>query len=117
MPIKIYIDPQKIEGDIMENWNKNLPHLTDEIREDCNEFCKYDKGILVESSEIHSEPEKGIITWETPYAKRQYYEIKTAHKKEGHPNATWRWFHKAKAKKIKEWKLKAQRCLEGKLLQ
>lgn len=95
---------QKLRG----AWNdKTLYELTSAIREDCNEFVRFDQGQLKESSYTASEPQKGIIVWREPYAKRVYYT--------GHPRthrnakASLRWAEVAKAKYHKEWHTLAQK--------
>ncbi len=112
MPVKINFIRHATEARLMGAFNKGLPLLASEIRADCNEYCKMDAGGLIASSLIHSRLEAGEIVWQTPYAKRQYWEIRTAYKKEGHPKATWKWAEVAKRRNLAKWQRQAQRLLE-----
>ena len=107
MPVKISINVPNVEAKVKGAWDETLPLLSEEILADCNEYCKKDKGALRDSSLIHSIPKEGKLVWQTPYARRQYWEIETA-SKDSNENATWKWCHVAKANKLKEWIEKAQ---------
>lgn len=98
--MKITIDQAKIKQKIDSASEKALWATTTEIKADCNEFVKRDHGDLEDSAQIHSEPHKGIIVYDMPYAKRQYWEIKTSLT----PGRTWRWFETAKRKYGDRWK-------------
>ena len=112
MPVKILIDPQKVGARVMSTWNNEvLGPLSTEVLADCNEYCKEDNHALIDSSLIHSEPDKGRLVWETPYAKRQYWEIKTSLT----PGRTWKWCETAKRKHKARWQRLAERGLRSKL--
>lgn len=98
--MKITIDKAQIKQKIDSAAEKALWATTTEIKADCNEFVKRDIGTLENSAQIKSEPQKGLITYDTPYAKRQYWEIKTSLT----PGRTWRWFETAKQKYGDRWK-------------
>jgi hypothetical protein len=91
MPVTIKINEssirQKADNPLSE---RGMEMLCSQILADCNKFCKEDTGALIASSMIHSDLKHGKLIWQTPYAARQYYEIKTAYKDKNH-NATWRW--------------------------
>jgi hypothetical protein len=91
-----------VETRIRMKWMEVMPQISKEILNDCNEFCKMDTGQLIASSYIHSRPENGILVWRTPYARRQYWEIRTAYKDEN-PKATWKWCEAAKATYAGKW--------------
>ena len=59
--------------------------------------------MLIDSSLIHSDLKHGVLRWQTPYAARQYYEIRTAYT-DVNPNASWRWCEVAKQAHQDEWK-------------
>ena len=50
------------------------------------------------------------MRWQTPYARRQYWEIRTAYKDEN-PRATWKWVHVAKSKYQEKWTRQAARLM------
>lgn len=111
MPVKIKIDPARVTTTVMGAWDKGLYTLSSEILADCNEYCKVDQNSLIMSSETHSRLDKGVLVWQTPYARRQYWDIKTSLT----PGRTWKWCETAKRKKLKEWQRLAQRLVNDNL--
>ncbi len=75
---------------------------------DCNYYCKQDQEGLIGSSETLSEPEKGVLRWHTPYARRQYY--LDAARKDKNPNARKMWAHHAASVHGNEWLLRMQKA-------
>ena len=112
MPVKINISKGAVVAKVENAFKAGLPQLSEEILNDCNEYCKMDSGALIDSSLTHSRPQEGLLIWQTPYARRQYWEIRTAYTKEGHSNATWKWCEAAKKNHLEQWKRQAQRALE-----
>ena len=107
MSVKFDINENRIAVKIDNAWKNGLEMLSSEILKDCNFYCKEDTGMLIMSSFIHSRLKDGLLVWQTPYAARQYYEIRTAYKDVNH-NATWRWCEVAKQRHGAEWARKAQ---------
>jgi hypothetical protein len=101
MPVKININKHTLETKVQTAWDKGLAILTEGIKDDCNQYCKYENGALSRSADIHSIPKEGKIIWQTPYARRQYWEIKT--NLSGDPKRTWKWVHAAKAEHERQW--------------
>lgn len=115
MPIKIMIDPNKVGARVMGVFEEVLPEVSEEILADCNEYCKEDQNTLIMSSLEHKEDlKRGRLIWDTPYAKRQYWEIRTAHK-QPNPQASWRWCEVAKRKHKEGWANLAERRMKEKL--
>lgn len=114
MPVKINIQKHAVEARVMGAFKDSLPQLTEEIKNDCNQFCKFDSGELASSADRHSKPDQGKIIWQTAYARRQYWEIRTAFKTVN-PNATWRWCEHAKQRYLAKWAQQAKVLLEGNL--
>ncbi len=110
MGVKIEIDIPKLSTKISQTVNSNMGVLANEILNDINQYCKEDTGMLIASSYIHSKLNDGRLIWQTPYARRQYYEIKTAHK-DVNPNASWKWCEVAKSRFRAEWERKARKIL------
>ena len=111
MPVKIQFDKSRCVTRITNSFNTGLGMLSGEILNDCNQYCKRGKGMLIASSYIHSQLDKGLLIWQTPYAKRQYWEIKTAYT-DVNPNATWKWCEVAKRVCQNKWERQAQRLME-----
>ena len=111
MPVKIRIDPNQVGQKVMTAWKDGLTALSEEILADCNEYCKEDQHTLIDSSLAASIPSEGKLIWETPYAKRQYWAIKTSLT----PGRTWKWCETAKRKHKERWKRLAERGLRENL--
>jgi hypothetical protein len=111
MPVRIYIDQNQCAAKVKTAWEKGLFALSSEILADCNEYCKEDHHTLIDSSLDHSKPEIGRLVWQTPYAKRQYWEIRTSLT----PGRTWKWCETAKRKWLRKWKQKAEEGLRNNL--
>jgi hypothetical protein len=111
MPVKIYIATNKVEHRIEYAFHQGLGTLANEILNDCNQYVKEDTGTLLMSSYIHSKLDEGKLIWQTPYARRQYWEIRTAYT-DVNPNASWKWCEVAKKKHLEQWKKQAQRAME-----
>lgn len=80
--------------------------------EDANAYCRYWSGELVSSSK-NSRLEKGLLIWDTPYARRVYY-LGTPNKRIN-PNASILWAHKAAAIHGKQWRNKALSVIKGEI--
>lgn len=98
MPVKINIDKAAVLAKIDLSDPKKLKVLSEEILADCNEYCKFDTGNLIDSSLIASQLDRGLLVWATPYAARQYYQIRTAYN-----GRTWRWAEVAKNNRLDRW--------------
>ena len=107
MAVKFHINETSIQFKMDNIWNNGLEMLSAIILKDCNRFCKRDSGILIASSYIHSDLKKGRLVWQTPYAARQYYEIRTAYK-DKNSEASWRWCEVAKQNFKDRWAQQAQ---------
>lgn len=111
MAVKININQRAVEAKVMGAFEKSLSILSEEILNDCNQYCKEDNGALIASSQIHSDLKAGKLVWQTPYARRQYWEIRTAYT-DTNPGARWKWAHYAKSKLMRKWERQAQRLME-----
>lgn len=111
MPVKIMINRHAVEAAVRGAWEKGLPLLSEEVLNDCNQYCKEDTGALIASSQIHSKLKEGVLVWQTPYARRQYWEIRTAYR-DVNPHASWKWCEVAKRAHADRWQKQAQKLLE-----
>ena len=107
MAVKFNINANTIKVKIDNTWQSGLEMLSAEVLKDCNRYCKEDTGALIISSYIHSRLKEGKLIWQTPYAARQYYEIRTAYK-DVNSNASWRWCEVAKKLHGADWAKIAQ---------
>lgn len=111
MPVKINIPKSAVIAKVTGAFQAGLPQLSEEILNDCNQFCKEDTGTLIASSLVHSKLDEGKLIWQTPYARRQYWAIRSAFKTVN-PGATWRWCEYAKQRHKARWERQAQRLME-----
>ena len=107
MPVKVDVDTLKIQAKMDHAWKQGLEMLSSQILRDCNRYCKEDTGMLIASSQIHSDLKNGKLVWQTPYAARQYYEIRTAYK-DVNSEASWRWCEVARTNHLERWQRQAQ---------
>lgn len=110
MAVKIDINEDKIVYKIDRTISKGMGELSSIILQDCNRYCKEDTGALIISSYVHSDLNNGKLIWRTPYAARQYYEIRTAHT-DVNEQASWRWCEVAKNNHQERWARQAQALL------
>lgn len=111
MAIQIKINQNAVEARVKTAWERGLYVLSNEILNDCNQYCKEDTGMLIASSLIHSRPQVGRLVWLTPYAKRQYWAIRTSLT----PGRTWKWCETAKSKCRDKWKRIAEKGMRENL--
>ena len=113
MGVRININKAAVKQKLISRFDeRTLPALSEQILKDCNEYCKEDTGALIASSLLHSRPEKGQLVWATPYARRQYWEIRSA-SHDVRPQASWRWCLKAKQMHLDSWRALAQKLFRG----
>ena len=111
MPVRINIDPNQCAAKVEGAWQKGLFALSSQVLADCNQYVKRDKGTLESSSYAHSQLGEGRLIWQTPYAKRQYWEIQTSLT----PGRTWKWCETAKRKCKDTWRRIAEKALRENL--
>lgn len=111
MPVTIRIDPKKCEAKVQGAWDKGLYVLSSQVLGDCNQYVKIDQHTLESSSYLASKLDEGRLVWDTPYAKRQYWEIKTSLT----PGRTWKWCETAKRKFKSDWQKLAEKLLRSNL--
>ena len=114
MPVKIKFNKERCVWRIENSWESTKGLLASEVLNDCNQYCKEDTGMLIASSYIHSRLDEGILIWQAPYARRQYWEIRTAYQTVN-PNAVWRWCEAAKRHHGATWERQAQKLFKGEL--
>ena len=96
---------------IQAAWNNSLFPLSSQILGDCNQYVKVDEHTLESSSYTASQLSQGKLVWDTPYAKRQYWEIQTSLT----PGRTWKWCETAKRRHKEDWQKLAQKLFRSNL--
>ncbi|MDN6288884.1 MAG: minor capsid protein [Tetragenococcus koreensis] len=77
--------------------------LDSQVLKDANYFLPKDTGNLEDSSIIASELGKGRLVWDTPYARRLYWNPQYNFSKDRNPNARGKWAEEAKAMYLNDW--------------
>ena len=106
--MRVNIDEGAVSAKIIHAWNAGLPMLPSEVLRDYNEFCIFRYGTLRASAWSASDFSTGIVRWNTPYARRQYWGIPTAYE----PGTCWQWCEAAKGAYSQRWADQAQKILE-----
>lgn len=113
MGVRIEFNRTAAKQKIVRHWDGQvLAPLSEQILADCNRYCKEDTGALIASSQAHSRLKEGKLIWRTPYARRQYYVIRSASTLIN-PGARWRWAHHAKSVHLPDWQRLAQKLYDG----
>lgn len=110
--IRVEVNTGRIVSDIKRKWGAGLYQLMVVIRQDCNRYVRIDKGTLRKSSYSASQPDKGLIIWNTPYARKVYYT--GTPRTTVNPNASLQWCEKAKAEHLEKWRRMAAQTTGGK---
>jgi hypothetical protein len=101
--IKVNIDTNAIASKIDNALDKAQHVLDQQVLKDDNYFIPFDTGELMRSSLRASKIGQGLIVWDTPYARRLYYNPQYNFSKDKNPNARGLWHEEAKALHLPEW--------------
>lgn len=78
--------------------------LTEQVVKDSNYYVPRDTGELMVSSLIASDFEEGKAVWDTPYARKLYWNPDFNFSKDVNPNARGMWFEEAKSNRLRHWR-------------
>lgn len=109
MKVTVTHDRAAISRKLETAAGKAVAVLAEQALKDSNYYCRQDQGTLISSSQTASNPEKGVIAWDTPYAKRVYYTGTPS--KDKNKNAELMWVEKARAAHKADWQAIAQKAL------
>ena len=100
--VKTALNSAEIKADLEATTRQVQAPLDALILQDSNFFCPIKTGTLQKSAIINSRLGSGELVWETPYARRQYYEYSKP-PYQPNPNACGKWFEAAKARWLEKW--------------
>jgi hypothetical protein len=106
--VNIDYDQNAIDKDYQRALDRTQYALDTQILKDSNYFIPKDTGNLEQSSLRASDIGGGLIQWDTPYARRLYYNPQYDFQKDENPNARGLWFEEAKARWAPDWERIAQ---------
>lgn len=96
--VRVEIDANKAVARRVPLFAKAQASLDTQVLKDSNLFAPKAEGTLRESGRVEAE---GLITWNMPYARRQYYLADGAHYTT--PGTGAKWFERAKAQYKADW--------------
>ncbi len=113
MVVKVKLD----KGAVLHRTSIDIARATEQMAnqalKDCNFYAKHKDKDLINSSIPASDLKKGLLIWDTPYARRQYY-IPYANT-DKNPNARGLWCEYAESIHGEEWRKTAQKVIDGEI--
>lgn len=110
--VNIKLDTPAIEGKVMEAVDKAQFALDQQVLKDSNYFIPKDTGELERSGVRFSRPGEGHVEWNTPYARRLYYNPQYNFSTDSNENARGLWFEYSKAQNITDWAKIVERTIK-----
>ena len=101
--VRVELDIGKLNSKAKNAKKSAQMQLDQDVLKDSNYFIPKDDGILEGSALSASLIGKGKIIWNTPYARRLYYNPQYNFSKDKNPNAQGLWFEVAKTKNGIGW--------------
>lgn len=89
MGVRITLNKSLVTKRVKKAESKLVTVISNELLKDANYYARHDTGEMIDSSITASEPEKGRLVWDTPYAKEAYYTGTPS--KDKNPNASLLW--------------------------
>jgi len=102
MKVSVEFNAQGVKSKIDGNVKRVQFALDQQVAKDSNYFCPEDVGSLQRSVIPSAGSGKGLLEWNEVYAKEQYYG-RPNKSKDKNPNASMKWFERAKALWVKKW--------------
>lgn len=99
----ITVDVGKIQGKVEHAMKRAQVVLDEQIIKDSNFYAPEDIGTLIGSAQRSSAIGEGKIVWDTPYARRLYYNPQYNFSKDKNTNAQGLWYEMAKANHQGDW--------------
>ena len=100
---RVKIQLNDLAATIDKRAQKGQAVLDEQVLKDSNNYAPEDTTELIRSSLRASQVGNGLLIWDTPYARRLYYNPQYNFSKDKNPNAGGLWFEVAKANHISEW--------------
>ena len=97
------VDDKLMEGIVKQKLESVQGFLDAMVIKDSNYFCPQETSVLQKSAIINTVMGSGLLIWQTPYARAQYYGEQFDHSKQRNQNACSKWFEAAKARWYTRW--------------
>lgn len=103
LKVRVEVDMAKLYSKKDNALKAAQMQLDQDVLKDSNDYIPADEWNLKNSSIRASLIGLGRIIWDTPYAKRLYYNPQYNFSKDKNPNAQGLWFEAAKAERKEGW--------------
>lgn len=101
--IKVIYDPAVLIMKYRKRKKAAQVFLDEQVMKDTNQYVRFRTGALARSVRTATRAGSGTIVYDTPYARRAYYDEMGHVSKDVHVNATTYWFEASKAKRLQSW--------------
>lgn len=101
--LNVTVDLSKLKPNLDKRVKKMQLILDTQVIKDSNFYAPQMDGALQNSVLIASDIGSGAIEWDTPYARKLYYNPDYHFSTDKNPNARGLWFESAKADFITDW--------------
>lgn len=99
--VKVFLDKGKVKDRIKDAIPFVNQAMSQQALKDSNFYARQQTSELIESSLRASDFQKGLLVWNTKYARKMYYVGRP--RTDVNPNASKMWAHKARAEHGEEW--------------
>lgn len=113
--VTVKTDLKRIAPKVSKAVQKAHFTLDQQVLKDSNNYAPMDTGNLINSSINASKIGDGQLIWDTPYAKRLYYNPQYNFSKDKNPNAGGLWYERAKSRHLNEWIRVADKAIKDNL--
>ena len=101
MSVTLTDNADKFEKRFDQLSDKSRYELASQILDDSNKHARRDTGEMILSSQRASDLPKGVLVWDTPYAKKVYFTGTPSH--DANPDAELMWVQVARDRYGKDW--------------
>ncbi len=109
--VTVKIDKGAVKARLQSKWKKTMFPLAVQVLADMNEYVRVDQNVLRASSATASDFDKGVLVWNTPYARKVYYTGTPS--KDVNPNASLMWCEVGKVNHNRDWITIAEKLFRG----
>ena len=102
--VYFHVDMPKYQRALKKGIDAGIIAVTEQAASDSQKYVKYDSGTLHDSMRIEYKKGVGSISWNTPYAKRQYYTGTPIDHRQNRAKPHLMWAHYAAQHHGKDWK-------------
>lgn len=100
--VKVNFSPKGVQDRFASKAHRAQFLLDQQVAKDSNYYCPRDVGSLQDSVIPSAASGSGLLIWDEPYARKQYYDYPNK-SKDQNPNASMKWFEKSKKVCKSKW--------------